>query len=386
MSAQRGAFDDLGQLLHALVHDIGRDEVVDERRRFGARPRREHERVRRVVVGLGHDFERAREVGVGLAREADDDVGGDREVRDRGTRGREPFEVARRGVAPVHARERSVAARLQRQVQVLAQRRALGHRRDRLGPEILRVRRGEADAFDAVDRVDGAQQVGEFGPVLARAEVAAVGVHVLAEQRDLGDAVGGERLDLVHDVAHAAADLATAHRRHDAERTGVVAADLDRHPGRVIRVAARGQRRRVRLVLLEDLDDRPFELRAGEQRGRVREVVGAEHDVDVRRRACERVPVLLREATADRDLEVGASVLQRLQVPEMAVQLVVGVLADAARVQHHDVGRLEIRRTLHALGFEHARDAFRVVLVHLAAEGAHEEPAGHECILRAALA
>src|SRR4029079_5193713 len=72
----------------------------------------------------------------------------------------------------------------------------------------------------------------------------------------------------------------------------------------------------------------------------------------------------------------------RLQVAEMAIQLVVGVLADAARVQHHDVGRLEIRRTFHALGFEHARDAFRVVLVHLAAEGAHEEPAGHGCILR----
>ena len=33
--------------------------------------------------------------------------------------------------------------------------------------------RGEANAFDAVDRVDSAQQVGEFGPVLARAEVAA---------------------------------------------------------------------------------------------------------------------------------------------------------------------------------------------------------------------
>ena len=59
MPAERGALDDLGESLHALVHDIRRDEVVDHRRRFGARPGREHERVRRVVVGLGHDFERA---------------------------------------------------------------------------------------------------------------------------------------------------------------------------------------------------------------------------------------------------------------------------------------------------------------------------------------
>ena len=241
------------------------------------------------------------------------------------------------------------------------------------------MRRREADAFDAVDRVDGAQQVGELGPVLPGAEVAAVGVHVLAEQRDLGDAVGGERLDLVHDVAHAAADLAPAHRRHDAERAGVVAADLDRHPGRVIRVAARGQRRRVRLVLLEDLDDRA--LRAARARAARARARGCGCRTRRRRAApasANVVPVLLREATADRDLEVGPRVLQRLQVPEVAVELVVGVLADAARVQHDDVGRLEIVGGLHALGREQARDAFGVVLVHLAPEGAHEEPAGHE--------
>ena len=148
--------------------DLGRDEVVDHRRRFGAGPGREHERVRRVVLGGVDDLERAREVVVGLAREADDDVGGDREIVDRGARRREPLEVALGGVAAVHAGERAVAARLQRQVQVLAHVRALGHRRDRLGPQVLRVRRREADALDAVDRVERAQEVGELRPVLAR--------------------------------------------------------------------------------------------------------------------------------------------------------------------------------------------------------------------------
>ena len=99
------------------------------------------------------------------------------------------------------------------------------------------------------------------GPVLAGAEVAAVGVDVLAEQRDLDDAVGGELLDLVHDVAHPPADLPPAHRRHDAERARVVAADLDRDPRRVIDLAPGRQRRRIRLVLLEDLDDRPVDPR-----------------------------------------------------------------------------------------------------------------------------
>ena len=70
------------------------------------------------------------------------------------------------------------------------------------------MRRREADALDAVDRVDRAQQVGELRPVLPGAEIAAVGVDVLAEQRDLDHAVARELLDLVHDVAHPAADLA----------------------------------------------------------------------------------------------------------------------------------------------------------------------------------
>ena len=61
----------------------------------------------------------------------------------------------------------------------------------------------------------------------------------------------------------------------------------------------------------------------------------------------------------------------------MAVELVVGVLPDAARVEHDDVGRLEIVGRLHAVGDEQPGDPLRVVLVHLAPVGAHEEAAGH---------
>ena len=176
-------------------------------------PRREHERVRGVVLRGLDDLERALEVGVGLAREADDDVGGDGEVVDRVASRREPLEVALGRVAAVHAGQRAVTPRLQRQVQVLAHARALRHRRDRVGAKVLGVRRRVADALDAVDRVDGAEQVGELRAVLPGAEIAAVGVHVLAEQRELDHTVAGELLDLVHDVAHPAADFGAPHRR-----------------------------------------------------------------------------------------------------------------------------------------------------------------------------
>ena len=71
----------------------------------------------------------------------------------------------------------------------------------------------------------------------------------------------GQPVDLGDDVGERAADLGAAHRRDDAERAGVVAADLDRDPGVVRGLAARRQRAgEHRLVVehgfVEDLGDR----------------------------------------------------------------------------------------------------------------------------------
>ena len=82
-----------------------------------------------------------------------------------------------------------------------------------------------------------------------------------------------------------------------------------------------------------------------EQRGRPAEVVGAEHDVDVPGPLDDQVAVLLGEAAADRDLQVGVGVLQGLEPAEVAVELVVGVLADAAGVEDDDVGVVDASRS-----------------------------------------
>jgi hypothetical protein len=209
------------------------------------------------------------------------------------------------------------------------------------------------------------------------AEVTSIGVDVLAEHGDLAHAVGRERGDLRDDVAQPAAHLAAPHLRDDAEGARVVAADLDRHPRGVRRLPERGERGGVRLVLLEDLDDRPLFTRPGEQAGCVAQVVGAEHDVDVARTRHDRVTVLLREAATDGDLQVGAELLERLERPEMAVELLVRVLPDAARVQDDDIGVLEAAGRFHPVGGEHPGDALGIVLVHLAAVGPDEVAAGH---------
>ena len=110
--------------------------------------------------------------------------------------------------------------------------------------------------------------------------------------------------------------------------------------------------------------------------GRVRQVVGAEHDVDVARPRHDLVTVLLGEAPPDRDLQVGTLVLERLQRAQMPVELLVGVLTDAAGVQDDDVGVVDARRRFHPVGREHPRDALRIVLVHLAPEGPDEVATG----------
>ena len=79
-----------------------------------------------------------------------------------------------------------------------------------------------------------------------------------------------------------------------------------------------------------------------EQHRQRADVVGAEDDVDPRGPADDLAAVLLRHAAADGDLHAGVRVLHRLEVAEVAVEPVVGVLAHRAGVEHHDVGLLAV--------------------------------------------
>ena len=72
-------------------------------------------------------------------------------------------EVALAVVRAAHRLQDPARARLQRQVDVLADGVALGHRRDHRLAEVLRVRAREADPLDPVDRVARAQELAELG-------------------------------------------------------------------------------------------------------------------------------------------------------------------------------------------------------------------------------
>ncbi len=209
-------------------------------------------------------------------------------------------------------------------------------------------------------------------------DVATVGVDVLAEHRDLGDAGLGEHGRFAHEILQGAADLPSADARHDAVSAGVVASRLNGHPrgeGQLAHRVERGGHVAAgrRIGRIKDLDQRAFARRSTEQRRRRGEVVGAKDHVDPRRALQDGAPILLGHAAADGDLKSGPFLLQCLQLTEGAVELEVGVLADGAGVKDDDVGVRVVRRGNESVGHQEPGQTFGVVLVHLAAKGPNGE-------------
>ena len=141
----------------------------------------------------------------------------------------------------------------------------------------------------------------------------------------------------------------------------------------MVDVAPGRQRRGERLALLENLHDRALEPGPLEEVDGVGQVVGAEDHVDVGRPLLDQLAVLLRQAATHGDLQVGPAALQCLELAEVPVEFVVGVLPDAARVEHDEVGLVGGGGRLHSLPREQPGEALRVVLVHLAPEGPDPE-------------
>ena len=179
-------------------------------------------------------------------------------------------------------------------------------------------------------------------------------------------------MDLRQDVARATVLFFATQRRHDAERARVIAAHGHGHPAGVRGLALGRQDGGELLEGVNNLNLR-FVIVTGtlEQRGQRRHVVGAKDGINPRRVAQHGVLILLREATSHGNLHTGVVFLRLLQVAQRAVEALIGVLTHGARVEHDEVRLLFLRGGNIASLFEQARDALRVVDVHLAAEGSH---------------
>jgi len=217
---------------------------------------------------------------------------------------------------------------------------------------------------------------------LGEGEVAAIAVHVLAEQRHLGDPLRRQVADLVNDVGERPADLGAAYSRNDAERTCVVAADLDRDPRVEATAAARRQCTREQSVIvddcfIEDLGDRSCRSHQIDQLAGAMDVVGAEDHVDPRRTFADAFTILLGHAPRNDELTALDLILPTLEVTEIAVRLGVGPFADATRVDDDHVSFVFGGGQDEPIRFEQPCDALRVVLVHLAPVGADGVATAH---------
>jgi hypothetical protein len=220
-----------------------------------------------------------------------------------------------------------------------------------------------------------------------RRQVVAVGVHVLAEQRDLPVARGRDRSGLVDDLVERPAALRAATERDDAVGARLVAAVDDRQPGGGRRfasngTAAHGPGPRPREVV-RGADERPaHQRRCGghDPDGRLRRrqpqpvdelrlLVGPQEQVDRREAALEARSVGFADRAArHHDAQPRVRVLQPGEMALPADHLLLRGLADRAGVDH-DQARLVERRRLGAARREQAAGhLLGVAPVHLAAQ------------------
>mmetsp|Transcript_48391 Transcript_48391/g.104867 ORF Transcript_48391/g.104867 Transcript_48391/m.104867 type:complete len:210 (+) Transcript_48391:936-1565(+) len=201
------------------------------------------------------------------------------------------------------------------------------------------MRSDEAHPVEALHTGHVAEELGER---LLRSQVATPRVDVLPEERHLAVSVGDELLDLRSDRLARTALLSAARGGHDAVGASLVAAVDDVDPRTHGRLALRLRHvlhyvrgcRRHNLVAVEDALKK------------VADPVGVlrpHHKVDLGHATQQGFALLLRDASGDDDGEVLAFLFARRVRSEVRVHLLLGVVADRARVQHDHLRFLRIR-------------------------------------------
>jgi hypothetical protein len=363
----RDPLHELDQAFDPLALDLF-GHLVRHRGGLGAAPGRVDEGEGAVVADLLDDLHRLLEVALGLAREADDDVGRQGQVGDPGTQLVDEPQIALAPVRAPHRLQDPRRAGLQREVRVLADRLAFRHGRDHVPPEVLRMRAREADALDPGHRVTGAEEFGEVG-LEVREQIAAPRVDVLTEERELADAVLRQPVNLGQDLAGPAADLPPADLRDDAVGAHGVTAHRHLHPGLEAALAVRGEPGGER-ALLADPEARPRRLPArAEPLAEVRDRAGPEGDVDERIKLKKALALCLGVAAANRNHLVAVALLERAGLSDVRGEALIRLLADRAGVEDEHVGLVLRNRLAEPELLEHPLDPLRVMGVHLAPEG-----------------
>ena len=342
---------------------------VGHLRRRRADARRVDEGEHRVVAHGLDERERVVKFGVRLAGETHDDVRREHKIGHVLPRERHLRQIFLARVAAVHRVQDAVVAALHGQVHLVRALFALGHGAKELFRRVLRVAAHEAD--DKVAR-DGVEPPDEVGKVHVLVEVAAVGVDILPQERDVLIARRDELARLALDLVRVAGALAPAHIWHDAVGAEVVAPVHDRQPCLDAAVALLGDALGHAAVRRRDGEHPPVLGADGAQQLReAPQLMRAEDEVDDAVGLFQLLGhvFLLRHAAADRDDLVGVARLGMRQRADVAEHARLGVLTHGAGVHDDDVGREFVLCEIKAHGAQITAQLFAVGLVLLAAVG-----------------
>ena len=352
--------------LEPVVHHPLFDLSV-HRRGGGAGTARIFEAVGHRILRGADDGERRLEIRFALARKADDEVAGDRDVGPRGADALDDPQIGFDAMAAVHRREDAIAARLHRQVEKGHQLVDLAMRGDQPVGHVVRMAGRIADAFEPVLLRQFADQPVE--PDRAPPLVLAVPrVDILAEQRDLPHPARDQRARFGDQVREGPARLGAARVGHDAIGAEFVATLLHgQESGRALAAGALRQRAELAVERHVEVDRLLAPLGAGDQVGQAVIGLRTDDDIDARRAARDLRPFGLRDAARDRDRRTAA--VLALQPADIRINLLGRLFADVAGVEDDEVGVGALSGGGIAPGLQHLGHALAVIDVHLAAEG-----------------
>ncbi|EFH22920.1 hypothetical protein NEIPOLOT_01282 [Neisseria polysaccharea ATCC 43768] len=178
VDARGFGFDDFVQSFEAAHFFFMRCIIVQVGGRR-ARARTVNKDEAQVEGNVFHQFQGLLELALGLAREADDKVGAEAQIRADGAQFADDGFVFQSGVAAFHRAQYAVGTALNRQVQVGNQLWQVAVALDNRVGKFARMAGGKAQAFDTGDFVDNAQQSSKVAD-FAVFHFAAIGIDVLA--------------------------------------------------------------------------------------------------------------------------------------------------------------------------------------------------------------
>ena len=219
-------------LINALLQNIQTllllffRHVINHIGGWRARTCGEDKAVAHVEIDVGNQLHRFLEVFGSFAREANDEVRTDLNIRARRTQFTDDRFVLQRRVGTSHQIKDAIGTALYRQVQEAHQLRRVAIHFDDIVGEFDRMAGGKANTIDSVNRGNQTQQIGKRsgGAVVV---LTTPGIHVLTEQVDFTHALSRKLGNLKQNIVGRTAYLFTTGVRHHAVGAIFIAAFHD---------------------------------------------------------------------------------------------------------------------------------------------------------------